>query len=56
MAGKKMSVSFYKKNSEMADWYLGVQKIVLFSMWLKKKKAALEASMFAVHSKVMAFR
>lgn len=41
----------------MADWYLGVQKIVLFSMWLKKKKkAALEAAMFAVHSKVMAFR
>lgn len=36
----------------MADWCLGVQKIVLFSIWFKKKNPALEAAMSAV----MAFR
>lgn len=41
----------------MADWYLGVQKIVLgfFSYVIKKNNPALEAALSAVHSEVMAF-
>lgn len=41
----------------MADWYLGVQKIVLvfFSPMRLKNNPALEAALSAVHSEVMAF-
>lgn len=48
------------KKIEMADWYLGVQKIVLFCfgfffpVWLKNNPA-LEAVLSAVHREVMAF-
>lgn len=43
----------------MADWYLGVQKIVLFFFFFSpvrlKNNPALEAALSAVHSEVMAF-